>query len=172
MNRVQETNSINRVMQAWGLGSLDEPGSIAALARMVQDHEHFGELLRACEPALRKDMYDAMSPNLRFPAHGLDWYIIQAKQHAESMQYPTMTPDGNLKGYNPPAAGVKPAIAIPEEELWLQCAKCKKESFFYAERKADAIDAARGAGWAWDELGAFTMCPNCLDEVSVSDRLS
>ena len=151
-------------MQAWGIGSLDEPGSIAALARMVQDHEHFGELLRACEPQLRKDMYDAMSPNLRFPAHALEWYIIAAKQHAESMQYPTMEANGNLKGYNPPQVGVKPAIEIPEEELWLQCVKCKKESFFYAERKADCIEEARKAGWAFDEFNVFHLCPNCLDE--------
>ena len=165
MNSQQETNSINRVMKAWGIGSLDEPGSIAALARMVQDHEHFGELLRACEPGLRKDMYDAMSPNLRFPAHALEWYIIAAKQHAESMQYPTMEANGNLKAYNPPAAGAKPAIEIPEEELWLQCVKCKKESFFYAERKADCIEEARKAGWCWDHMGIFNLCPNCLDEI-------
>ena len=130
-------------MKAWGIGSLDEPGSIGALARMVQDHEHFAELLRACEPQLRKDMYNAMSPNLNFPAYPLETYIIQAKQHAESMQYPTMDAAGNLHAYNPPAAGAKPAIEIPEEELWLQCAKCKKESFFYAERKADCITEAR-----------------------------
>ena len=172
MRSQQESNSINRVMKAWGIGSLDEPGSIGALARMVQDHEHFAELLRACEPQLRKDMYNAMSPNLNFPAYPLETYIIQAKQHAESMQYPTMDAAGNLHAYNPPAAGAKPAIAIPEAELWLQCVKCKKESFFYAKRKADAIAAAREAGWAWDEFDVLHMCPNCLDEVSAGDRLS
>jgi hypothetical protein len=168
----QETNSINRVMKAWGIGSIEEPGSIGALARMVQDHDHFSELLRACEPQLRKDMYDAMSPNLNFPAHSLDWYIIHAKQHAESQQYPTMEADGTLKAYNPPAAGVKPAIAaieIPQEELWLKCVKCGKESFFYAGRKVDTIDEARKAGWAFDEFRVFHMCPNCLDAFEESD---
>ena len=170
MRSQQESNSINRVMKAWGIGSLDEPGSIGALARMVQDHEHFAELLRACEPQLRKDMYNAMSPNLNFPAYPLETYIIQAKQHAESMQFPTMDAAGNLHAYNPPEAGVKPAIEIPEAELWLQCAKCKKESFFYAERKADCISEARKAGWAFDELaGVFHICPNCLDEIEKAD---
>jgi hypothetical protein len=159
-------------MKAWGIGSLDEPGSIGALARMVQDHDHFCEILRACDPPLRRDMYDAMSPNLNFPPHSLEWYIMHAKQHAESMQYPTMEEDGTLKAYNPPAAGVKPPVEVPLEELWLQCAKCKKESFFLADRKADAIEEARKAGWAWDEYGIFHICPNCLDEISGDRRLS
>jgi hypothetical protein len=166
MRNLQETNAINRVMKAWGLGSLGEPGAIAALAHSVQDHEHFSELLRACEPKLRREMYDAMSPNLRFPAHPLEWYIIHAKDHASSQQFPTLTADGNLKPYMMPTVGNAPPILVPEEELWVQCPRCKKESFFYAERKADCISEMRNAGWAWNELTQQAeLCPNCLDEV-------
>ena len=171
MRNQQETNSINRVMKAWGLGSLGEPGSIEALARMVQDHEHFGELLRACEPSLRRDMYDAMAPNLRFQARLLDWYVIGAKEHAESMQYPTIDDKGNLKPYMMPrventAENTAAAIEVPFECFWIKCARCSKESFFYADRLCDAISEMRHAGWGWDEtVNARHVCPNCLDEV-------
>jgi hypothetical protein len=165
MRNLQETNSINRVMKSWGLGSLDEPGSVERLAGMVQDHEHFGELLRACEPALRREMYEAMSPNLRFPARSLESYIIDAKEHAASMEFPTLEANGNLKPYMPPYVGNAPApTPEPEFELYAACSRCEKASIFYGERKADAISALRHAGWAWNELAEQQcLCPDCLD---------
>lgn len=163
MRSQNESNAVNRILKAWGFGSLGDSAAVPAMARMVQDHEHFGEILRACEPALRRDMYEAMSPNLRFKARNLEWYEIGAKEHAEAMQYPTMTADGGLKPYMPPSIGNIVAIDMPEFELWLQCHKCKKESFYYADRKADAIAGARDAGWSWDELESHHLCPNCLD---------
>jgi hypothetical protein len=166
MRNLQETNAINRVMKAWGLGSLDEPGAVQALARAVQDHEHFGELLRACEPKLRREMYDAMSPNLRFPAHALEWYIIAAKEHAASMEFPTLEADGNLKPYTMPTIGSWLAGAEPEPQfqLYAACSRCEKACIFFGERKADAITALRHAGWAWNELAEqAVLCPDCLD---------
>ena len=172
MRPQQESNAINRVLKAWGLGSLNEPGAVEALSRMVQDHDHFGEILRACEPRLRREMYDSMSPNLRFRPRPLESYIIAAKEHASSQQFPTLTEDGNLKPYMMPSITSDTAIAalieVPEVELWLQCQKCQKESFYFAERKADAISEARNGGWAYDEMGSHHICPNCLDEVPIA----
>lgn len=125
---------------------------------MVQDHTHFTELLKACEPSLRREMYEAMSPHLKFKAKPLEEYIIAAKQHAEAAQLPTIEPDGTLKPFS------VPEINIPEYELWVICSKCEREGFFYGERKADAIFELRKAGWSWDELGFKSVCANCLGE--------
>ena len=36
-----QDNAINRVLKAWGLGSIDEPGTLAQMAYMVDGHERF-----------------------------------------------------------------------------------------------------------------------------------
>jgi hypothetical protein len=171
MRKLAETNAVNRILKAWGLGSLDEPDAVPALARMVQDHDHFGEILRACDPQLRKEMYDAMSPNLRFKARSLDWYMIGAKEHAESMQYPTLDAEGNLHPFMPPSIGTALAVlAPPEEELIVECSKCKAINFFYGARRVDAIVQAREAGWAYDEAEKKHLCAECLEKLVAQDK--
>jgi hypothetical protein len=159
-----ESNAINRVLRAWGLPSLDHPGVIAHFGGMVQDHQHFTELLKACEPALRRDMYEAMSPHLHFKAKPLDEYITAAKEHAEAAQLPTIEADGTLKAF------AIPEIDVPEFELWVQCSKCEREGFFYGERRADAIFELRRSGWAFDEsVMQKHICANCLGEDDALD---
>lgn len=166
MRSQAESNAINRILKARGLGSLNDPDVVPALSRMVEDHQHFTEILRACEPMLRREMYEAMVPHLRFQAKTLEDYIIAAKEQAAAAELPVLERNGNLKPYMMPSIGKVAVVEVPDFELWLQCAKCGKESFFYAERKVDAIVGARDAGWAWDEYELCHMCPNCLDEVS------
>ena len=84
------SNAINRVLKARGLPTLEAPGILEVLGRMVENHEHFTELLRACDPKLRRDMYEAMKPHLRFTAKPLEDYIIAAKEHAEAAELPVM----------------------------------------------------------------------------------
>ena len=176
MRTQQETNAINRVLKAWKMGSLDAPGAVPAMARCVQDHQHFSELLKACEPMLRRQMYEAMAPNLRFPAKPLEDYIIMAKQHAETMQLPTLDELGNLHGYMEPRIGaearaeVKLEVEVPRFELIAQCSKCKAEAIFYGERKADAITDMRHFGWAFDEFLTSHLCPACLEGISALDK--
>lgn len=155
-----ESNAINRVLKAWGLPSLDQPDVIPHMARLVQDHTHFCELLRACDPPLRREMYEAMRPYLKFPAKPLEEYIIAAKEHAEAAQLPTIEKDGTLKGFS------VAEIDVPEFELWVQCSRCEREGFFYGARRVDAIHEMRNAGWAWDEGGMNHICANCLDEIA------
>lgn len=125
---------------------------------MVQDHLHFTELLRACEPNLRREMYEAMRPHLRFPALPLDWYDMEAKARAEAAQLPLMDGSG-LKPY------MIPNIIVPDAEIRVTCRKCDKVCVFLGDRIADAIQEMRHAGWAWDELKHEHMCPECLEEV-------
>jgi hypothetical protein len=156
-----EANAINRVLKARGLPGLEESGAVAALAFLVEDHKHFMELLRACEPSLRRDMYEAMSPHLRFVAFPLETYVIAAKEHAEAAQLPVTDKYGFLQPYSMPEVRMAP---IKVTELWARCSKCPKETIFVGTSQADVIYTMRSAGWAYDETEARAhICPDCLE---------
>jgi hypothetical protein len=72
----REHNKINEYLQMHGCSPLEDPGLINQLAFVVRDHEHFGQVLRACEPENRTAMYDAMKPYLSFDAKPLDYYLM------------------------------------------------------------------------------------------------
>ena len=114
MRSEQESNAINRVLKARGMPALDQPGVIAALARQVDDHTHFMELLRACEPSLRREMYEAMRPHLQFVAHPLEDYIIASKAYAEAAELPVMDEQGFL---HPHMTGTIVTVEVPAVEL-------------------------------------------------------
>jgi len=157
-----EHNAINWVLRARGLGTLEEPGTVAQLAYMVEDHLHFMELLRACEPSLRRDMYEAMRPHLRFPAHPLDRYIAAAGESAEAAELPTLDAAGGLRPYMAHSIPEEVSMPVPYE-LRVKCHRCGKEQLFYGERLIDAIRTARHHGWAYDEFLIKHYCPECLD---------
>jgi hypothetical protein len=171
-----EENAINRVLRSWGMGSLGEPGVVAQFASLVDDHAHFMKLLRACEPHQRRDMYEAMAPNLRFPAKPLEDYMVEAKAHAAAAEYPTLDEQGNLHQYYPPE--VNTASWRPDQDvidtavnaiealsargyLEVTCRKCTKTARFYGQNKAEGIFKAREAGWAYDEITGKETCPEC-----------
>jgi hypothetical protein len=156
----RDENAINRVLKARGLGSLDEPGTVAHLAYLVEDHTHFMELLRACDPELRRQMYDDMRPHLRFAAKPLEDYVIAAKEHAEAAQLATLDDQGFLQPFR---IGV---IELPAVELWVVCSRCGAQNIFLGDRKVDAIRDMRDAGWAFDSsVEARHLCPECLEKV-------
>jgi hypothetical protein len=132
---------------------------------LVDNHRHFADLLKVCEPVLQRKMYEAISPHLRFRAKSLEEYISAGKQHAEAAQLPTIEPDGTLKEFVVPVVPViEDLIEDPTVTLWVTCVKCGKEGFFYGERLADAVHTMRSsAGWAYDEGGNYHLCPGCLD---------
>ena len=134
---------------------------------MVEDHQHLTELLRACDPALRRDMYEALRPNLRFPARPLEDYIIAAKAHAEAAELPVMDEQGFLHPYSAGSVGTIPTIEIPTMELRAVCGKCGKEAIFFGADKGDAIFVMRASGWAFDEtVNQKHLCVECLDAVT------
>jgi hypothetical protein len=156
----QESNAINRVLKARGLPALDEPGVIEALAFQVEDHTHFMELLRACEPTLRRDMYEAMRPHLRFTAKPLEDYIVAAKAHADAAELPVMDEQGFLHPHRSPSIVT---VEVPVVELWAKCHRCGREGIFLGAHKGDAIFTMRTSGWAYDESGQSHLCVDCLD---------
>jgi len=182
-NRLQ----INRLLGKAGLATLDDPGGLVMqLGYLVEDHEHFRQLLNKCEPAERGNMYASLKPHLRFEAHPLDVYIAQSGEIAERKQLPVVGEGGKLLPFRTPAivskladaitdkimeAEAKPAdplqdavgAAIGKEHLWLVCRKCTKEAVFDGMTKREAIAKARTAGWTYNELkgDCREICPDC-----------
>jgi len=139
---------------------LGEPGVVETLSWLVEGHQHFTELLRACDPPLRREMYEAMRPHLRFNADPLDAYVATAKAHAEAAELPVMDENGILHPYRVGVIETEPASV----ELWAQCAQCQKEATFAGANLGDAIFTMRTSGWAYDESTAQrNLCPECLD---------
>jgi hypothetical protein len=182
-------NSINRVLRSHGLPELGSPGVVAALAYLVEDHVHFTELLRACEPWLRREMYEAMRPHLRFPAKSLDEYIAAAQEHAMAAELPTLNGTGGLDPYMRPVVVTEEEQEAEESEeedaeegdenddvdddeddrghILLFCYRCRKEGRFPGERIADRIQSARRAGWGYDESAReHHLCPECLNALA------
>ena len=170
MRSDSETNSINRVLKARGMPTLDQSGVVAALAYQVEDHQHFMELLRACDPALRRDMYEAMRPHLRFPAKTLSYYEAKAAEYAEAAALPVMDEQGFLHEHSPGTIVTGTLVAVPQVQLWVKCAKCGKEVVFLGSYKGEAIFFMRKSGWAFDESPEQThLCAECLDTLPVMD---
>lgn len=169
MRTIAEQNTITRVLKAWGLGGLDDAESVHRMAYLVQDHDHFGELLRACEPGLRREMYEAMSPYLRFPAKPLEDYNIAAKEHAAAAEFPLLHTNGTLQPYMTPSIQ-SGGVNFPNVTMRVRCVHCAQEAYFRGDRKIDAIQQLREAGWSYDEIAGTSLCAECLDALDTQSR--
>jgi hypothetical protein len=163
---------INNMLGSYGLGQLDDAAGLCSqLGFLIRDHEHFRQMLAACDPAMRRDMYDSLKLSLRFKALPFDSYMIETARQAEVKQLPIQNPDGTLRAYSPPEAKSKEAEIIQnavEDGLakgWLEliCKKCTRFETFPGANKAAAIHAAREAGWTYDEVNGEgrEICPSC-----------
>src|SRR5215831_8055738 len=174
MRSAQEHAAINRMLRSHGLGSLEDgAGLMAQLGFMVQDHEHLRSLLVRCEPENRSAMYDSLRPYLRFTAKPLDVYIAESAEKAAREDLPTYDADGkinfqpsvtaNITGEQAAAqAAVNEAFA--KQHLTLTCRSCTKQETFSGASKADAVHAARSAGWVYYEREGkepAEICPDC-----------
>lgn len=164
---LDEKARINRVLNAAGLASLADPNLMAQLGYLVEDHEHFRQLITKCQPAERSNMYNALAPNLRFRPKPLDVYIAETGQIAEVRQLPTLDPQtGALKPFRPPELEIAQK-AIGEVtaagHLTLHCRKCTRTETFPGTDLADAIRKAREAGWTYNEVtgDGKEICPKC-----------
>jgi len=174
-----ERNRINRLLRANGLGSLEERGTLMQLAYLVRDHAHLRDLLNACEPSERVAMYEAIQPNLRFPAKPLDVYLAEMQELAARKQLPVIEPNGTLTPYRPPeirtqAAEEKAssdllaeanevvAAATARKALKVVCAHCTRAAVFHGFFSDDCVKAAREAGWRYDAEHHAEVCPECV----------
>lgn len=70
-----DKRKLDNKLMSMGLGRLDDPGLIAQLGYLVQDHSHLGEMVRAVEPEKRSEMFEAIRPHLRFEPWPMDRYL-------------------------------------------------------------------------------------------------
>src|SRR5215831_380285 len=93
---------INHTLAEHGFGELTDPGLVHQLAFFVRSHEHFRSLLITAEPEERRNMYEAMSPYLRFKPRSFDEYMADAAADAEARQLPTQDAEGGLHEFQVP----------------------------------------------------------------------
>lgn len=171
--QTHQSHAVNRYLGAHGLGTLGENAgaAVAQMAYLVVDHDHFRSLLMACEPPMRREMYGAMTPHLRFPAKPLEDYIIEGKRIAEQEQLPVATEGGGMRAFNVPEivspelaeAQAAANLALAKGALEMVCRKCTRVERFPAPDRATGIKAARDAGWTYDEVkgDGREICPAC-----------
>lgn len=174
--------ALNHELKSHGLASLEEAGSlIPQLAYLVRDDRHFATLLNACEPEERRNMYEAMAPNLRFRPRMFAEYLIENAQQAEQEQLPTLGPGGALVPFKVPELKT-PATAddriataaavIAKEHLHVVCVVCTREETVSAISKEDAVREVRKLGWRYAFKNSLIdpsldperveVCPNCV----------
>jgi len=165
---MKDRRAMNRLLGQAGLSQLNDPSILPQLACLVRDDAHFRSLVCACDPEGRRDMYEALAPNLAFKARPLHEYLIEAQRDAEARQLPIQNADGTLRAFNVPQvqtiAQKAVEVALANEHLTLTCRKCTKQETFHGARKADAIQDARLAGWVYDAVSSaipFEICPTC-----------
>jgi hypothetical protein len=131
-------------------------------------------LLNKCDPAGRRNMYEALKPNLRFEAKPLDVYLADIAIDAEARQLPTVDPSsGQLKPFRvaeisgplSDEAQAQEAVnqAFAKQKLIVTCRSCTRQEQFTGDTKADAVFNARLAGWVYYEKDGVPreICPDC-----------
>lgn len=172
---INERAIINRLLSKLELPSLDDAANLVpVLAAQVRDHDHFRTLIARCEPEQRWDMYESMRPYLRFTPHELDWYIMEAKAVADACKLPEWDSEKGAWREPKPTPEVKAIQKAVEETLMsgrltLTCRRCTFTETFAAakERKADAVEKARDAGWIYDPSAKYELCPKCAEIYAV-----
>ncbi len=164
--------AINHFLKSNGLSGLDQAGPLMAqLAMFVRDHAHFRSLLNTCEPENRREMYEALSPNLRFQAKPLWEYLLDISTEAEHKQLPTIGEGGKLEPFKVPeirALSDRVAAQFAKEHMMLVCSKCTKEDVFHAMTRDECVLEARKAGWRQRKRNGKTEagCPSCTTRKS------
>lgn len=178
--------ALNHELKKNGLASLNEPAAlISQMASLVYDDKHFATLLNACEPEERRNMYEAMAPNLPFRPRTFAEYLIENAQSAEREQLPTLGPGGALVPFKVPEfrspakvpASADDAIAtaaavIAKEHLNVACTLCMREETVSAITREDAVRELRRLGWRYAFKNSLIdpsrdperveVCPACV----------
>lgn len=157
---------LNHMLQSNGLGRLDAPGTMSQMGYLVRDHEHLRELLTACVPEERGNMYETLRPNLRFKAHPLDVYLSQAAQEADAKKLPAwdgekFIPYRDYERKATQAITKDMILAAKGGTLKVVCAKCTVEASFVGLTVVSAAIEARKAGWVYDREAEQETCPKC-----------
>ncbi|MGH9668273.1 MAG: hypothetical protein ACRD9L_27950 [Bryobacteraceae bacterium] len=178
MNR-ELKGKVNHMLMSHGLGRLEDgAGLMSQMGFLVRDEAHFQQLIAACEPEERRNMYEALRPHLRFAPQSLEHYLIEARRDAEARQLPVVGEDGQLHAYTPPevntviadteAAQVAVNEAFARKRLHVVCGKCTREAVFTGDWENDCLVNLRRAGWRYDIGARVDICADCFSSAPVS----
>lgn len=151
-----EKRKLENELTVMGLPGLDDPALIQVMADVVNGYpipgeraEFFCELLNECEGARRREMYEALRPRLSFDVPSLDACEVRIAARAERMIRPKGLP------------GVKTQELPLELSIEITCGSCLKVEDFKGRSIADAMVAARRAGWGRGPERAKEYCAEC-----------
>ena len=176
MSASSERVRVNQMLMSHGLGKLDDPGLIPQLGfllgTVVTGHDEFRDFLNRCEPAGRRDFYEAMRSYLKFPVKPLDVYVAEIGARAEAAQLPTVAPDGTLQQFHAPSvqtARAESELAIAQNAVesslrWhfeVTCTQCTRFAVFHGMTKYETLKQARVAGWQFQAASQTELCPAC-----------
>lgn len=71
-----EARKLDNKLMSMGLARLQDKEFLPQLGYLIQGDKHLGEMLRACAPDKRTEMYEALRPHLRFTPMPLDKYLM------------------------------------------------------------------------------------------------
>jgi hypothetical protein len=173
---LKERQQINHQLKTLGFGGLEDRNLLLQIATLYRTHEAFRGLLMSTAPAERRIAYDALRPHLRFVAKPLDVYEREVKERAEREQwdvwngsaYPDKFKVGEIETdeYKLERLATEAIEQAAHEKagghLELVCTRCTIVQYFPASTRKEAMKAAHGAGWRWDERNGRkrTYCPD------------
>ena len=166
----KERRQLENQLLTIGLAGLTDSELIQELANMVSNwpgdkHQFLEDLLNQCDLDKRWQMYDAITPKLRFKALPLSTYearialraselISQRKMRVEG-QTPRPIEIQGRKFEKVPRALATNAVAT------VKCYRCKRMASYLGDTPAGAMIAARKDGWTRDKAVNKEVCKAC-----------
>lgn len=150
-----EKRQLENELTVMGLPGLDSPELVQTMADIVNGYpvpgeraDFFCDLLNECEGARRREMYEAMRPRLSFDVPSLDACEARIAAKAERLIRPRQMPNANTDG-------------LREVITEITCGGCSKVEEYSGQTVADAMGAARRAGWGRGPVPGLEFCAEC-----------
>jgi hypothetical protein len=161
-----DRRTLENQLTVMGLPMLDDPALVQVIADLVNGFpivnervEFFCDLLNECEGARRREMYEAMRPRLHFDVPSLDACEARIAAKAERLIRPDKL--GAIREFD----------ELTEKPLEIDCKGCGKQEHFAGMTTADAMAAARKAGWGRGPIPFEEYCADCRLAAMLPNRL-
>lgn len=163
----RDRRQLENQLLSMGLPDLSDPALIQVIADLVNAYpipserpQFFCDLLNECEGSKRPEMYNALRPLLHFKVPTLAEVETAITYKAERM----VGRSGSAKAPE--------ADAPAGTTLKLTCHACRKESDFGGLTVADAMAAARKAGWGRGPVPGEEFCAECRFKAFVPNLIA
>lgn len=170
-----DKRKMDNMLLALGLPKLTDPDLLQRMADLVSDfpgdkHTFLRDLINECDAKDRREMYDSLTPRLRFKALPLEQYELQIAEKAGNMvskrwmrvegERPKPIQVGNSTFVPVPKALADAAVAT------VRCHRCMKLEKFVDETPAGAMIKARKAGWQREPGVNNECCAECAAKLA------